>query len=780
MCSLALGLLTILSAAPAALAWKPSTHMYLALEALEDVRDGKVTIRRVNFETGQILDDPAGEYAVDELTLRALKEYPEQFLAGVLGPDAYPDIVTGQAAIHPKCHGSRYKDAAYGSDAWLQYLWEHATDPNLPEAERLPVRAFVVGFLTHAAGDTYSHTFVNHFAGGPFDPGVNAAKHVLLESYIGERADTRRERAGPPRPYRTSIKGVENFILKTLVRAEAKSELMSMLKGNLSGDEECKGWLAGTKHALLPLSFVPLTFSRLRAALLSARPKLPGDLAAAADKWVGYIDKGLDDWGPLSEKISVALFYSDGYGKADFAEAERLLNEYNDKHMKKMLGGEFGAKLDEFEEAVENAVPGWAWKAVRKLREEIKKARKKVLKFLYRVATGGKDFDDLVDYITNPANHVDKLLTKNCNPKDGSKRKDRRGECISHEDLDKLLGVAHGIKDRSHPDFFFKPDSFAPAFNTIQMTKLLFLDRDEMNRLLRDLRATASRGLGWGQMSTQNAMLGFNTSLDGDNEWMKEEVGSRMALARYLVYDQIFKPQVGEKYGIGRYMGEKADLYRLSRCKDELTRTRKGDGLMRACDGGGVYWYPARGVRAVQPDIHAKWDALGGEAGSFGLPVTDPLWERPERADDWHQFFENGVIYRRGSAGSTLSFLKRSDPSSGPSDPAAAIRHKAESLGLGEPDASTPEPQAAPDGATWWQRFGRGYVYWTAEAGARHLSEPMRDAWTAAAAGDLGPPVTDELTAEGGDENDRYQFFARGVIYLRRDPDAVRIAYLRP
>jgi uncharacterized protein with LGFP repeats len=242
-------------------------------------------------------------------------------------------------------------------------------------------------------------------------------------------------------------------------------------------------------------------------------------------------------------------------------------------------------------------------------------------------------------------------------------------------------------------------------------------------------------------MSTPNAMLGFNTSLDGDNQWMVNGPAYRMALARGMVYDQIFKQQDGEKYGIRSYLQEKSDLYRLGRCNDELTRTRRGDGLTRSCDRGAVFWYPAYGVRAVQAGILAKWNALGGETGSLGLPVTDPLRTQPRHEGDWHQFFENGVIYLNASAGAPLNFMRPVDRDPEPTNPVASIRRKVEALGL---SAATTEPQVSPDGTTWWQRFGQGYVYWTAGGGAKYFSEPMRDAWTAVA-DELGPPTTEAL-----------------------------------
>lgn len=763
--ALALSCLTLLSSPPAALAWKPSMHMYLAMEAVEDaLRTGKVTIKRVNYETGRELG-VVGEYAVDEVTLEALRANTGQFLAGVIGPDAYPDIVTGQTAIHPVDHGARYKNAAYGSDAWLQYLWERALDPGLSAAERLPARAFVVGYLTHAAGDSYAHTFVNYYAGGPFKPGGNAVKHIVLEGYIGDRAPT----GGP---YRVSIEGAEDFISRTLVRAEPDTPLMGLLEGTGEG--------AGrVKQTALALSFVPLTFARLRAQLVGRRQGLPERLARRADEWVGYIDEGLAAWAPLSHALGEALFYSDGYDKANVARAEELIKEYTDKHLNKMLFGYVGAKVEEFEELAERVVPEPVRERLRKLRTKVKELRNDLLKLLYRIATRGKELDDLKKYLTSPATYVKSELTRKCKTEADLARKKGKGKgkveavCLEHEELDRLLGVTHNGEDK------LSYEKFAPAYNTVLMTKLLLLDSKEMNRLLGDLGATAGPGRGPALLGLPNAMLGFNKSLDGDNQWEANGLGYQMALVRGLVYDQLFKRQKGEHNDIASYLLMKAALYRLGERRAEPARTRDGEGWAQPFEGGRVYWSPGNGVRPMQGAILAKWDAGGGEAGPLGFPVSDPLRPKGAHGDDWYQFFERGAIYWPAAADTALTLIRIPERAPAPEDPAASILRKAESFGLGGPDPLTPAPQAMAGDTGWWQRFAGGRVYWSAEGGPRWLSEPMWEAWAPAAAS-LGSPVTDELKAEGGGEHDRYQFFTRGVIYLRADSKPARIAYLRP
>ena len=101
-------------------AWKPTTHVYFAERALDDAKDGKVTISSVDYETGEVTGK-VGTYAVDGSILAAIRTYPSHYRAGVLGPDAYPDILSGQQSIHPDEKGSGVKG---GSNTWLQYMWD--------------------------------------------------------------------------------------------------------------------------------------------------------------------------------------------------------------------------------------------------------------------------------------------------------------------------------------------------------------------------------------------------------------------------------------------------------------------------------------------------------------------------------------------------------------------------------------------------------------------------------------------------------------------------------
>src|SRR5688572_20649055 len=69
-------------------AFKPYTHTKISDRAYEDVvADGKVTIDGV-------------DYSVPTEVYEALRDYPQFYRGGTIGPDGFPDIVYGQGVIH--------------------------------------------------------------------------------------------------------------------------------------------------------------------------------------------------------------------------------------------------------------------------------------------------------------------------------------------------------------------------------------------------------------------------------------------------------------------------------------------------------------------------------------------------------------------------------------------------------------------------------------------------------------------------------------------------------
>jgi hypothetical protein len=493
-----------------ALAWKPTTHVYLAERALEDALDnGKVTINRVNSATGEIVGN-IGEYPVAPKILDAIRAFPDQYRAGVLGPDAYPDILTGQQVIHPPTNPE-------GSTRWLQYLWSQSD-------ESPAIKAFVVGYLTHAAGDMYGHTFVNHFTSGAFTftPPSNATKHILLEGYFDQHS--------PSPTFSASIAGVDNFIYRHMVDARPDTYLDRELL--VQGGE-------GTSFS------VPRIYSTLRAELEEDIPRLfkSADrcrwfdptcsallLRAEArykEAWRDDIDRGLRAWPSVSDRVAKALFFNPEK-RAKVDEAEAILNDYVNQHLISMSGapdvvGDLAAISDKILDIISQITPDFLLEPIRQLKNNIYDA--------IVVKATGMTRQQLKDYLSSPDTYFDQVMTQ------GS------GELIDKRTFDsKYLRL-------DNPSAKYDYRKVAAAYNTVAISKLLLLSKDGVNQLLSDLGDNA-------RLNQQNIMLGFLRTLDGDNEQRGMILAQNCA-----TYRQIFMEQAGERLCIpvGRWLIDSAN-----------------------------------------------------------------------------------------------------------------------------------------------------------------------------------------------------------------------------
>lgn len=168
-------------------AFKPNTHIYTGYRVWDEVtQTGSVTITNASGSSHA--------YPVDARLVSALKNWPQFYNAGVIGPDGFPDIIYGQQIVHPDHTGQ-----------WLRYMyrqaWAAQSDPQYTPDQRAQILAFVYGYLTHAAGDMWGHTLINDFAGGVF-PSVTktfsdlgqgdtrrlliALRHIVAEGYVGD------------------------------------------------------------------------------------------------------------------------------------------------------------------------------------------------------------------------------------------------------------------------------------------------------------------------------------------------------------------------------------------------------------------------------------------------------------------------------------------------------------------------------------------------------------------------------------------------------------------
>ena len=569
-------LLAGLALAGPAEAWKPKTHVYLAEIARRDALDGKVTLYYTDYATGRVMRQ-LGEFEVDPRIQQALRHNGPQFRAGVVGPDAYPDMLTGQQLIHPGTNMAHPGDAAVGenasapgTDAWLTHIWRAAYGraPMIDQAaiqlgggvagthyqappstlQSPATQAFAVGYIVHAAGDMFMHTFVNHFTGGDFaispDP-RNAIKHVVLEGYVGTRTPKLTGDLG------TSINNLDQFIYTTMVDGRPGTILYNRLM---------QGAGAGTS--------VPAVFSALRARLQNdvdayERARLarrgPERLAYAGvngpeaeykKAWIADIDRGLRAWPVTSYMISEQMIYNE-HDSTSISEAKYHATEYMWKYGFSMMGVPDAVIAPiNLVRAILAALPT----PFQALIDAIKKA---LLDWLVRSATG-KSPEELESYLKDPAHHFDSVMNSAGGGYGG------RTETLTN--LADFNRNVLGIDDPStqNKELYFDFMRFPPAFNTVQMTKIAFLSEKGMADLRAALRA---KGAEFPAHSGkyENPMLGFLTSIDGDNRWQQGpgHHGHLFARGNAAAWRLLFLPQLGEKAdwtgspGIDRPVAEK-------------------------------------------------------------------------------------------------------------------------------------------------------------------------------------------------------------------------------
>ena len=558
--------LTTLAAVSPAHAWKPKTHIYLAEEALRDaIDDDKVTLYETDYRTGKIIGE-LGQFKVDPEVLAALKSAPQQYRAGVLGPDAYPDILTGQQVIHPDA-AHAVGQGAGGSNAWLAHLWRRGFLDNASPQ----VRAFTVGYLTHAAGDVFAHTFVNHFAGGEFvltpDP-TNAAKHLVLEGYIGKRTPQTTSAisssvttGGPLSPRKredlgmdeediqrktttyygtvtqnqVSISGVESFIYRELTYATPGSVLeQKLLKGS------------GVSRS------IPYIFSSLRNGLQRQveeydRTRMsksgPARLAYAAANgpaaeykraWIKDIDDGLAAFPAVSHEIAKAIVYNEG--GSDMARAKAIMDQYVVDHLASMAGTPDAAvaTVAFISGVIDGILPPPAREAFRALMQA-------PMDLLIK-GVSGRTADEWSDYMKNPENHFDEV-------------RNRRGGAHGGE-VDHPIDLATFNRDYlkiadtgySNASLKWRINDLPPAFNTLQLTKLMLLGDQGLNELNAALSAKSAT-MGGAPSEFRNLMLGWVRSLDAGNQWQGLGGAPQPAFAGNggAAYRRLFLNQVGEK-----------------------------------------------------------------------------------------------------------------------------------------------------------------------------------------------------------------------------------------
>ena len=554
------GIVAALSLSGAANAWKPTTHLYTASIAIGDILNGRNDV---------IVDGKT--YAVPAAVAKSIRDNPDYYRAGVIGPDAFPDIPGGQGAIHPdnrRDNGTRTANCTSstkgnpvpctsgdrGAGRGYSYTWEwinyvynagwaaYNACSGCAEGER--DLAFSYGFITHAAGDTWGHTFVNYFARAVFPAYADivthlaqgdaslleiAIRHVVVEGYVDKHAPTT-DAAG--KPLDLSINAPTDFVYRTFIASPTAAGLgqgifitnMLNLKAGLLNDRaNLANRISAIENECLARSPLPDHHCIQRG------PNNPGDAAelslkkaeeAYLDAWVRDIDSGLKAYPALSLKIAQALFNR----SPDIGAAQDAVGNYVRLHLYSMLGApdQFG----QLAQAIHN-VTGFVTTELHYLTLDITKLQAKMVDWLFYEATG-IHFDDLYNavrgYLTSPATYIDQtgapIGFKWTAPN------------TIHAQIDAIMHLSVDGKANPTAPWNAANDSaaFPPVHDTIVLSKLALLGASGLNAFLTDHgvaahyqdSSTAKPGApARGSQPPANVMLSWVRCIDCDHQWRK-------------------------------------------------------------------------------------------------------------------------------------------------------------------------------------------------------------------------------------------------------------------
>jgi hypothetical protein len=476
-------------------AWKPDQHVGMGNIVLDDLlTDGKVTINGVDYD-------------VSPLVYEAISSYPVYYKFGCIGPDAYPDMIFGQVAIHPGKDTEESTDADVYSYEWFDHMLSQVYSANDWET-CLKAIAFTYGFMSHATGDMFCHTFVNRYTGGVWSLPTNGLRHMVVESYVDK------------------LTGWKNIPNQLITSDEFNS---------FSGDQVFRDWIYSTlidngwarEHTSGAWeNFYELFFGlrdRIKHWLKEwdkdwwdrkwwACPPHGWLVKEYFKAWRDDINEGLKAWVDVSTQVAYDLFI---LGDTDSAEA--ALKGWFTNHFLSMIGFPdivgtivdfIGDVADWISDLLSNTpILKDIWKTFKGLWDQFKDAMvDEVFKWAF-----GYPLGQLKDMFKNPETWLtDQTLFGDAPYGMGTKS-------AIYNELSSAVDMQSGS---------FDPLAFDATYNTIMMSKLLLLDGAGLNKLLKDNGIYPFYADEVAESPEQLAdtgmcvMRGFMKSLDADHQWM--------------------------------------------------------------------------------------------------------------------------------------------------------------------------------------------------------------------------------------------------------------------
>jgi hypothetical protein len=172
--------------------------------------------------------------------------------------------------------------------------------------------------------------------------------------------------------------------------------------------------------------------------------------------------------------------------------------------------------------------------------------------------------------------------------------------------------------------------------------------------------------------------------------------------------------------------------------------TSVAGGLTQPYQGGTIFYSAATGPHVVLGAILAKYNALGGPAGTLGFPTSD------------EQGTADGVARFNTFAGTGGSAIYWSSGAGAHSVQGAIYAHWVSQGGEAALGTPTTDESGTPDGVGRFSHFADdASVYWTPGTGAWAVHGAIRDKWASLGweRSQLGYPTSDEFAVTGGRQN---------------------------
>jgi len=512
----ALVMLMIFTNMAPAYAWKPKTHVYAA----------NLIIDEINKNNGYVEIEPFGLFQVVPEYYDLIKQYPEYYRAGSVGPDLFPDIIIGQTIIHTGNEiytAGEFIDGYWyslgGSSAYPKYIYDPFSpkDPAnryLEKNNKMQAKAFILGYMSHASGDYFGHSYVNHWSGGTWPDvtdGLNSSekdiirRHSVLEAYIDTMI---------PQEYKSNSKNTieipQRFVFDEMLISGSPNI------GSMSNDLRMP--LFDYRENVPP--HLDLFFS-IRDALRRRINKIDknrrGDIIdkaayalslqfaqkAYCEAWVIDIDRGLGDWVAANERAAQQMLLENGNMDKYFDE----LSKWADKHALSMLGApDVAVNILRTLGSVTDFIAGLFPKAVK---DAIEDAKKGLINYFIRQITG----INIEEY------------TKMLNPPLTELTNDRIFPQGSFDKIKVEMGNFNSSTDATKQDFI-------PFMNALTLTKLTLIGDDgiqELRRRAGSTDTTSTKKIN----NIGDTLTSFIYNMDYGYEWNENAlIGSTFFLAR--------------------------------------------------------------------------------------------------------------------------------------------------------------------------------------------------------------------------------------------------------